>query len=148
MSTNGLPPDNALETRIAALLRGQPPRRAPATLEARVLAAIEQRRTAPWWQRSFGEWPLAARLAFFTTSLAVAVLALLWTPRLTDVLQPFTRWLPLVAQLARTAYDTAAVVLHAIPQLWLASAAVFAALLYLATFALGATAYRTLYSRT
>jgi hypothetical protein len=145
---NNNTPDNDLERRISTLLRGQPPRRAPASLEARVLAALEQRRAAPWWQRSFRQWPLAARLAFLAASLGVAGLAILCTPLVTRSLQPLIGWVPAVLRLARTAGSTAAIVLHAIPQTWLEGAAAFAALLYLATFALGATVYRALYSRT
>jgi hypothetical protein len=145
---SNIPPDPDLESRIAALLAGQPPRRAPATLQARVLAAIGQRCALHWWQRSFGEWPLAARLVFVAASLGVAGLVLVGTAPLADALQPQLRWLPVVAQLARAVYDTAAIVLHAIPQVWMEAGAAFAAFLYLATFALGAAAYRTLYART
>jgi hypothetical protein len=147
-SMHNIPPDPELEQRISTLLSAQPQRHAPASLQRRVLTAISQRRAAPWWQRSFPQWPLAARLAFLTASFGVAVLAILATPLLRHSVQPRLTWMPAVLQLARTAYDTSAVVLHAIPQTWIEVAAAFAALLYLATFALGATAYRALYSRT
>ena len=145
---SSVPPDNGeLESRIAAVLRAQPPRRAPAALSARVLAAV-QRHHVPWWQRSFGEWPLAARLTFFAVSLGVAGVALVGTPLLTGALEPLLRWMTPLMHLARTASDTGLLVVHLIPQAWLEAAAAFAALLYLATFALGATAYRALYGRT
>ena len=76
------------------------------------------------------------------------MLALVGTPLLTSALEPFVRWIHPVMHLARTAYDTTLLMLHLIPQAWLEGAAAFAALLYLATFALGATAYRALYGRT
>jgi len=144
---SSVPPDNGeLEKRIAAVLRAQPPRRAPVALAARVLAAV-QRRNVPWWQRSFGAWPVPARLAFFAVSLSVAGLALVGTPLLTGALEPLLRWITPLMHLARTASDTTLLVVRLIPQPWLEAAAAFAALLYLATFALGATAYRALYGR-
>jgi hypothetical protein len=145
---SSIPPDNNLEQRITALLRDQPPRRAPASLEARVLAALNERRAVPWWQRSFAQWPLAARLAFLVASVGVgAVLALVGAPLLTQALQPAIRWTPMVARFAHTTADAAAIVVHSIPVIWLEGAAAFAAFLYLATFALGATAYRALHGR-
>jgi hypothetical protein len=144
---SSIPPDNDLEQRITALLRDQPPRRAPASLEARVLAALKDRRTAPWWQRGFAQWPLAARLAFLVASLGVAVLALIGIPQLTQALEPAMGWTPMVARLAYTAADAAGVVVHSIPVIWLEGAAAFVAFLYLTTFALGATAYRALHGR-
>lgn len=144
---SSVPPDNGeLERRIAAVLDAQPPRRAPAALAARVLSVV-QRRQSPWWQQSFGKWPLAARAAFLAVSLSVAGLAVVGTPLLTHALEPLVRWITPVMHLARTASATCLLVLHLIPQVWLETAAAFAALLYLATFALGATAYRALYGR-
>lgn len=146
-----LPPDHdephELEKRIGALLRAQPSRRAPAALSARVLAAVQQRQ-APWWQRSFGAWPLAARVAFFAVSLSVAGLGLVGTPLLTHAAAPLLGWIAPVMHLAGTAYSTTLLVLRLIPPTWLEGAAALAALLYFATFALGATAYRALFGRT
>ena len=42
-----------LEKYIDSVLRAQPDKRAPASLESNVLAAIAQRAARPWWQRSF-----------------------------------------------------------------------------------------------
>lgn len=139
------PPEHDLEQQIHGLLRDQPLRRAPATLQSRVLDAIAARRAAPWWQRSFLQWPLAARLAFLVASFGAAGLALIGTPHL-DTLLPRTR-LSILVQLAHTGADTARLLLHGIPSVWLEGAAALAAVLYLLTFALGATAYRTLYCR-
>jgi hypothetical protein len=144
---SNLPPDDTdLEQRIHVLLRDLPGRRAPATLAARVTAAIEHR-PLPWWQRGFAAWPLAARLAFLVTSVSLGWLAVAGAPSLTAVLRPVIGWLPWVTRLGRTAAETAAAVLQAIPVHWLEGAAAFTAFLYLATFALGATAYRALYSK-
>src|SRR4051812_1841916 len=66
----------AIERLIDGVLRGQPPRSAPATLQARVFAEIERRAALPWWHHSFLHWPLAARVAFILASLGVVKLAL------------------------------------------------------------------------
>ena len=68
------------ESLIARQLRDLPLRRAPATLEARVLAAIAAgdlqpvavRDAAPWYRRSFRHWPLPVQIAFALLSAALA----------------------------------------------------------------------------
>jgi hypothetical protein len=66
-----------LERAIARLLQEQPPRPAPPTLEDRVMTAIAQHATPPWWQKGFLRWPLSLRLAFLLAS-AGFVRAGLW----------------------------------------------------------------------
>lgn len=147
--------DTSLEQRIDALLRSQPLRSAPADLEARVLAAIAQRACAPWWQRSFMQWPIAARAAFLLVSLAFAGLGLAGGMQVTSALRSLrwphaltqtAAWLHVPGQLARAAADTAAAVAQSIPGWWLDAAAAFGIALYLALFAVGAVAYRALHS--
>lgn len=146
--------DQKLKEQVGALLAHQPLRSAPASLEVRVLAAISQRTAAPWWQRSFMEWPAAARAGFFALSLTFAGLALVagmwvmsalssgpWTPVLTRA----TAWMQVPAQLAAAAADTCAAVLHAIPGEWLDAGAALGIVLYLTLLAAGAAAYRALY---
>jgi hypothetical protein len=149
------PPDTSLEQRIGALLKDQPLRRAPETLQARVMEVIAQRRAAPWWQLSFGAWPLAARASFLVISLGLAWLAVagvMWvgqlvhtTPRPSLLTQTAT-WAHVAAGLARTAAETGAAILNWIPGWWLDAAAAFGIALYLALFAAGAVAYRAVYS--
>jgi hypothetical protein len=69
--------DREIEARLAQALRTLPERRAPATLESRVLDALARRVPLPWWRRSFGEWPAAARVAFGVTSTVLVVLTVL-----------------------------------------------------------------------
>ena len=52
--------------------------RAPADLQARVFATIEQRAARPWWRRRVSEWPLPARAAF--AAAGVTLLGLLLAP--------------------------------------------------------------------
>jgi hypothetical protein len=69
--------DREMEARLGQALRMLPDRRAPATLESRVLDALARRTPLPWWRRSFGEWPAAARIAFGVTSTLLVVLTVL-----------------------------------------------------------------------
>jgi hypothetical protein len=69
--------DREMEARLGQALRTLPERRAPATLESRVLDALARRVPLPWWRRSFGEWPAAARVAFGVTSTVLVVLTVL-----------------------------------------------------------------------
>jgi hypothetical protein len=69
--------DREMEVRLGQALRALPERRAPATLESRVLDTLARRSPLPWWRRGFGEWPAAARVAFGVTSAALALLTVL-----------------------------------------------------------------------
>ena len=57
------------------MLRNLPDRKAPAGLEARVLAEISRRAALPWWRKSFAHWPVAVRLGFLILSARVAAVA-------------------------------------------------------------------------
>jgi hypothetical protein len=137
-----------LEQLIDRTLRGQPPRRAPATLEARVFAEIGRRAARPWWQKSFTHWPAAARLVFLLASVGAVRLALrasgwLATPiesaSLLPSLPPEVTWIhSFVAAIAQ--------VLHHMPPLWVYGGLAIVAVMYAALFGLSATAYRTLYA--
>jgi hypothetical protein len=69
--------DREMEARLGRALRTLPQRRAPATLESRVLDALARRAPLPWWRRRFAEWPAAARVAFGVTSAVLVVLTVL-----------------------------------------------------------------------
>src|SRR5437868_11223883 len=68
--------DEKLERLIGETLHRQPPRRAPATLELRVLDEIERRARASWWRMSFARWPMAAQALFLLASAAMAKVAI------------------------------------------------------------------------
>jgi hypothetical protein len=136
------------------VLKDLPGRRAPAGLEARVLAEVAGLQALPWWRRRFGEWPLPYSAAFLTLSSLLAVLAgfggrwvaatpLPWASFLGPVLALLRPWLVL----GSTASDLAHVMSHAVPAPWLYGALLVGASLYVALFAIGATAYRALYLR-
>lgn len=143
-----------LEQLIHRELRALPPRRAPRTLEHRVLAAIEQRAAIAWWHKSWSYWPTPVRAVFaavatvFAGSVVAACYALLSGGDITTVSTAVTERLGIFVQLYSIAtwiFDFAAYLLGSIPPLWLYGGLTFAVVMYLAFFGLGAAAYRTLY---
>ncbi|MBP9914109.1 MAG: hypothetical protein KBF26_11955 [Opitutaceae bacterium] len=143
-------PEN-LEKLLHQTLRSLPDRRAPRSLETRVLAAIAAQQALPWWRQSFTHWPLAARGAFLvvTALLAAAIIALCF--RTTGEL-PAASWLAGPAALwARVSAVCGgvssffAVVVRSIPALWLYGGLAFIATMYAALFGLGAAAYRSFF---
>ncbi len=65
---NREPTPDDLENRIARLLRGLPERRAPRSLEQRVLSEVARREARPWWRKSWSHWPLLVRAGFVLAS--------------------------------------------------------------------------------
>ena len=137
-----------LETLVADVARGQPLRRAPASLEARVLAQLVP---APWWRRGFTSWPLAARVAFLAASVGFVRFALAGFMSVTEivgsgeVVGTAKSWAHSGSEVVSITASTGSFVLHAIPPMWLYGAAAFAFCLYALLFGLGTLAYRTLY---
>lgn len=154
---NARPPsggDEQLARLIDRVLRGQPPRSAPLSLESRVMAEIRRRARLPWWQRSFQHWPRLVQLLFLP---ACAVCALAVLELIAHVMAAPTPLAP-----ARTLVSTldhalsvsgpplpSAGILsrlaHAVPAPWLQATLALGALLYLLLFALCAVAYRYLF---
>jgi hypothetical protein len=138
---------------IDQALRDLPARRAPRTLEARVLAAIAARQALPWWRQSFGHWPLAARGAFLvvTATLAAAIVALCFrTSGEVQTSSLLTGPLALLAQVRAVfggVNDFCAVVFRSIPSIWLYGGLAFVATMYAALFGLGAAAYRSFFAQ-
>jgi hypothetical protein len=140
-----------LEHLIHGVLREQPPLRAPASLEARVLAAIESE-APPWWRSGFAQWPLGARAAMFAVLLLISKLtldAVMWlfsnpTPVSHTVESTISRARS-TASVFSSVLQVGQSVLNVIPGHWITLALVFAAGMYFMLFVLGATAYRTLY---
>ncbi len=147
-----LPPNHEkLERFIHEVLCDLPLRRAPHTLERRVLAALEQRARLSWWRQGFTHWPRPARASFLVSAVAAAglVTAPGWlTP--STVIAPLADvashlgWLTTARDLLDTFAATTGIVGQAIPPLWLYGALGVVAALYAALFGLGAAAYRTL----
>jgi hypothetical protein len=139
-----------LEQLIDGLARSQPPRRAPGSLQARVLAQIEaQNVQLPWWRQGFAHWPQLARVLFLVASFGFIKLALAGVMAACDLVR--TSDVAGVEALHRTGdavsatVSLASLVLHAIPPVWLYSGAALGFALYVVLFGLGTFAYRTLY---
>src|SRR6185437_10884347 len=60
-----------LEQLLDRTLHPLPLRRAPPTLQSRVLEELQRRAALPWWRRSFAHWPSAARAGFVLVCLAL-----------------------------------------------------------------------------
>jgi len=141
-----------LESFVDQLVRGQPLRRAPASLEARVLAQLALQQTAmPWWRRGFTHWPLAARVAFLLASygfvrLAIAgVMSVVSFVGSREVAGTAISWVHFGATALSETASMCSLLVHAIPPSWLYGMAVCGFALYALLFGLGTVAYRTLY---
>jgi hypothetical protein len=143
--------EERLERLISSVLREQPPLRAPASLEARVLEAIELA-ALPWWRKGFAQWPLGARAAMFAVLLLVSKVTLdvvVWlfsspTP-VSETVKSTISEAKSKASIFTALLDVVQSLLDVIPAHWITLALVFAAGMYFLLFVLGATAYRTLY---
>jgi hypothetical protein len=148
-----------LEQLIHRTLRELPPRRAPRSLEARVMAELDRRAALPWWRQNFAHWPVAARVAFLVASAGVVklvLMAVVWTmagfdnAQFTDAFAPQFTVFHAVTDFAggfvNTFANTCGAILRSIPLLWVYAGAAAIAAMYAALFGLGATAYRTLYA--
>lgn len=148
------PNPEALERRIGEVLRKQPHRRAPRTLQMRVLQEIERREAVPWWRSSFLHWPMPVRAIFVLLSVGIVKLAFTGlrglgteefrSPVVETIAKPFS-WVEASVDLLSRTVNYAGLILDAIPSHWLYIGIAFAGALYVALLVLGATAYRTLY---
>jgi hypothetical protein len=152
--SNHTEPEDKLERRLNDGLRALPLRRAPGSLESRVLSELARREALPWWQRSFANWPPAPRAVFVSVCVALVVLTLLGglSAFVGDrSLNEFGALLLSLAHpalvVAASAGGLAALLVRVIPPLWLYGGMAAAAMLYVILFGLGATAYRALYLR-
>jgi hypothetical protein len=118
-----------LEQLIAGVTRSQPVRRAPPSLQARVLAQIaSQEVRLPWWRKGFAHWPNAARGLFLIASFGFIKLASAGVMSVVEFVRSLVSF-----------------VLDAIPPVWLYSGAAVGFVLYAVLFGLVTFAYRTLY---
>ncbi len=148
------PSPEQLEKMIHETLRSLPAHRAPRSLEARVLAALEAQAAQPWYRQSFVRWPMAARVAFVLLSAGLAkvvLMATVWAMAgfdSTEVASAFSSqvaWIETAAAVVNHVAAFCGAVYRGIPPLWFYGGIAFVATMYLALFGLGAAAYRTLY---
>jgi len=142
-----------LERFIHQTLRALPDRKAPGTLEARVLAEVERRAAIPWWHKSWSYWPQMVRAAFLVLCGALAVVAGLYIQAGFDATRFQAAGAPVldlatqVWSVARNIGDFVAMVARHISPLWFYGVIAAIASLYAMLFGLGAAAYRTLWAR-
>jgi hypothetical protein len=148
------PHDNRdeLERCIDDALRDLAQRRAPRTLESRVLAELTHCATLPWWRKHFAHWPVAARVAFLIASggsVKLAIVTVMWVfARVHGLGLPtaMMSWLRSAGQLTSSMITVAVSLVGLIPQWWLYAGATLCMLLYGALLGLGAVGYRVLYA--
>ena len=133
-----------IERQVTRALQGQPPRRAPSTLERRVLAQIEASATAIGWRRGFAHWPVAARVAFLAASVGVVKVALLVAMWLATPLASPAVSVQLPSQITwlQTLLVAMGSVVHTVPSVWVHAGIALLAIMYVALFGIGASAYR------
>ena len=143
-----------LEQLIHSTLRSLPDRRAPGTLEARVLAEVERRATIAWYHKSWSYWPAAGRAAFLcaTASLCVAIVVGFYLLSRGEsglaVAHEVGSRFQILSQLYATGtwvVDLVGRQFASIPSIWLYGGLGLVAALYATFLGLGAVAYRTLY---
>lgn len=144
-----------LEKLIHQTLRSVPDRRAPRSLEARVMAAIAERATQPWWRQSYASWPVAVRCGFLLITggiMKLALMATFWVmteinpAQYSRVIETRLTWVQQVQSMLGGLGNVAETLFRSIPPLWLYGGLAVVVSLYVALFGLGAAAYRTLYA--
>ncbi len=139
-----------LEQFIHKSLRSLPERRAPRSLEHRVLAALASRQALPWWHQSLAHWPLPARLAFFALCglalVSLFVVSPLGAEMTSAKVQETASALSPFHSLAETLAASGRLLLSSIPSTYLYGTLGVIGAAYLALIGVGATAYRTLVS--
>ncbi len=141
-----------LEQVLHQALGGLPPRRAPGTLESRVANELARRASQPWWLASFANWPVGARVSFVLVCAALVavtilggVAAYLGDRSFGEVSAVLLSWAHPFLTVVSSAGGLVALLVRAVPPVWLYAIVGFGTLLYVALFGLGAAAYRTLY---
>lgn len=148
MNTPHRPTPEQLERFVDEALRDQPLQRAPIDLETKVMAAIAQGATTPWWRSSFAHWPMAARVLFLVASAVFVKLGLEAASLVIGPLDPAARSAALFAELAwiHALFVSVTAILRSLPSWWIYCGVVALGVLYLMLFGVSAAAYRTLYA--
>jgi hypothetical protein len=142
-----------VEASIHRMLRKLPDRKAPSSLESRVMAELGRRASLPWWRKSFAHWPSAIRAGFFVgaglaAALVVAgVFVLRQSPGAHEVTAGISTsyaWFALARDLVAAAGLRVKMLVATVPPLFLYGGAALLALCYAAVAAAGAATYRAL----
>jgi hypothetical protein len=143
-----------LEQFIHQQLRGLPTRKAPRSLESRVMSAIEHQATIAWYHKSWSYWPAAIRAAFLAVATGAAgmgVTAFYLMAQGVDASAVASEagshfeWVSRLVGAGAWIVNFINYMISSIPSVWLYSGLATVAALYAAFFGLGAAAYRALY---
>jgi len=141
--------EQKLESALSEALKGLPLRRAPSTLEARVVGELDRRAALPWWRVSFAHWPAAPRVAFVAVCIALVaatilggVFAFLGDRPVSEAAALVLSWVHPFLAVMSSAGGVATLLVRVIHPLWLYGGMALGIMLYLALFGLGAAAYR------
>ncbi|MEP6886373.1 MAG: hypothetical protein ABJC66_16615 [Gammaproteobacteria bacterium] len=150
MSTD--PGDDPLQPLLDRTLHELPLRRAPETLESRVLIELGRRAALPWWHRSFNCWPAPARVAFLVVCGALAAAVLMGgtaaVANLSSLLEsdaPSLSWARQLGAIMVSAGNLFTLLARTLPVNWFYQGILVCAALYAVLFGLGAAVYRTIY---
>jgi hypothetical protein len=146
--------EQKLERALTQALEGLPLRRAPSTLELRVVDELERRAALPWWRVSFTHWPAVPRVAFVAVCIALVaatilggVFAFAGDRSFDQAAALVLSWVQPFLAVMSSAGGVATLLVRVIPPLWLYGGLALGIVLYVTLFGLGAAAYRTLYLR-
>jgi hypothetical protein len=142
MTTNESP--EALERLLDRALHELPLRRAPPTLESRVIRELNRRAALPWWGRSFAHWPLLARACFLVICAALIRVAFLGGAAAVAGIRDLS-WVRDIGGFTASTANLIAVLARIQPPTWVYAGIAVCALLYAVLFGLGAAVYRALY---
>ena len=141
--------EQKLERTLTQALKGLPLRRAPSTLELRVVDELERRAALPWWRVSFTHWPAAPRVAFVAVCIALVaatilggVFAFAGDRSFDQAAALVLSWVQPFLAVMSSAGGVATLLVRVIPPLWLYGGLALGIVLYVALFGLGAAAYR------
>jgi hypothetical protein len=151
------PSDEKLERLVGQVLRDQPLRQAPPSLEGRVLRELTARARLPWWRRGIASWPATVRIPVIVGCAVCVPLVWILSLWLAGHLLALATH-PGVAEPIATLWDTGrtlaalgAIVtnmVRSIPRVWVLGGIMATAILYAALFGLIAGAYSLLCPRT
>jgi hypothetical protein len=145
-----------LEEFVQRAVAAIPERRAPRSLEARVLAEIDRRAALPWWRRSYGFWPAPMRGVFLVLSAAAAAVLIAGfmtffqgsgtAEAANEVARRFA-WLSLAGETVETLLAAARNAVGSLPSLWVYGALAAVGACYATLACVGAAAYKTFFVR-